>query len=97
MQVSKPLSDFVFEHFGIYWGLDVSKLRPTDRLVEDLHLRDIGWQDWDFEFYEDIKRQFHIKLWKYKELSKLRTLGELVSFVDRVIKDHEADTAGPDP
>ena len=39
-------------------GLDRRRLRPTDRLGDDLSFRTRCHGDWDLDFYEEFEREF---------------------------------------
>jgi hypothetical protein len=83
LQVSQPVVDFVYRHLPSYTGLSFSRVYPSDRLVEDLHLDLICWFDWELSLSEDFCRCFGIDISEQFQPNTLRTVEDLVRFLER--------------
>lgn len=81
MTVLPALGNFLFKEFGTYSGLDVSRLRPSDRLIEDLHLPLVCWFDWPNQFCDDFLEAFQIDLSEEFDEAAFDTLQDLVAFL----------------
>ena len=55
-KASQRLLAFVYERLPIYSGLQISKIRPSDRLIEDLQLPLVCWFDWPHQLCCDFLR-----------------------------------------
>jgi hypothetical protein len=77
------LGQFLFEELGHYSGLEVGCLRPSDRLIEDLHLPLVCWFDWPHQFCEDFLDAFQIDLSEEFDEAEFETLQELVAFLQK--------------
>ncbi|MGD1907114.1 MAG: hypothetical protein ACFB0C_14110 [Leptolyngbyaceae cyanobacterium] len=75
------LGKFLFEELGRHSGLEVGCLRPSDRLIEDLHLPLVCWFDWPNQFCEDFLEAFQIDLSEDFDEAEFDTLQELVTFL----------------
>lgn len=62
VQALPDVARLLFDCLTVHFGIDAGKTRPMDRLEEDLHLSQLGWSDWDFEFRADFLRRFGIDL-----------------------------------
>ncbi len=72
---------FVYQHFSQYSGIDFSRVRPEDRLNDDLHFSLVCWFDWTITFCEDFFEQFDIDLSDCFDEDEFNTIGELVMFL----------------
>ncbi|NJP10295.1 MAG: hypothetical protein HC866_13150 [Leptolyngbyaceae cyanobacterium RU_5_1] len=82
LDVSKPISDFVYTHMQDYSGLDFSKAYPSDRLNEDLHLPLVCWFDWQLSLCQDFWDCFGVDLSDRFNPEALFTVQELVLFLN---------------
>lgn len=83
--VSGQVSDFVYNHFQEYSGLEFGRVCPGDRLEEDLHLTLICWFDWELSFYEDFLTTFGVDLGCHFTTTTFLTLEEFVLFLNRQV------------
>ena len=60
--IPQTLSDFLYTHLPQYSGLDVARIRPDDRLNDDLFLPLVCWFDWQLTFCDDFFWQFGLDL-----------------------------------
>ncbi|MEM8502375.1 MAG: hypothetical protein AAF716_04405 [Cyanobacteria bacterium P01_D01_bin.1] len=72
---------FVYQRFGQYSGIDFSRVRPEDKLNDDLHLSLVCWFDWTFTFYGDFFEQFDLDLSDCFDEDDFETVGELAAFL----------------
>lgn len=79
--IEKPIVEFVYLSLAKYSGLDLQRVRPSDRLDEDLQLSLICWFDWSLQFCEDFYRNFGIDISLHLDLSALSTIEELILFL----------------
>ena len=86
LPVSSEICDFLYDHLPNYLGLESGRLLTTDRLVEDLRLRDISWHDWEYELFGDFKERFQTDITHYKALSEVKTIGDLGVALDKVVR-----------
>ena len=81
---------FVYQRFSQYSGLDFSRVRPEDRLNQDLHFSLVCWFDWRITFCEDFFEQFDIDLSDCFDEDEFNTITELVTFlIDQVSRRGE--------
>ncbi|MFM7471616.1 MAG: hypothetical protein ACKO5P_08935 [Nodosilinea sp.] len=78
----KPLIEFVYNHLGVYTGLEVGRLRPSDRLVEDLQFPRICWFDWGLNLCADFYHTFGIDISEQFDETGLLTFADLISFLN---------------
>lgn len=78
---SPQLVRFAYEHLGKYTGLVVGCLRPSDRLIEDLHMPLVCWFDWAHHLCKDFDHTFSIDLGEEFDETHFETVGELVAFL----------------
>lgn len=72
---------FVYQRFSQYSGIDFSRVRPEDRLNDDLHLSLVCWFDWVITFCEDFFEQFDLDLGDCFDEDEFDTIGELAAFL----------------
>lgn len=85
--VTDAVALFAYQHLNQYSGLEISRVQPTDRLDKDLCWTAVCWFDWDCQLCDDIHQQFGVDVSDNLESFAQPTIGELVLFLDRVIKD----------
>ncbi|MBU6228196.1 MAG: hypothetical protein KGQ93_00680 [Cyanobacteria bacterium REEB459] len=79
---SKPLIQFAYHRLGVYTGLEVGRLRPSDRLVEDLQFPSICWFDWGIDLCTDFHHSFGIDISEQFDETRLFTFADLISFLN---------------
>ena len=80
--IAQPIADFVYTHMGTYSGLDFARVRPTDRLIEDLCLPLVCWFDWNLSFYEDFSACFGINLSDHFNPQQYATVEDFILFLN---------------
>ncbi|MGB3297608.1 MAG: hypothetical protein WBA76_05005 [Phormidesmis sp.] len=83
---------FIYESFSQYSGLDFSRVRPSDRLNDDLCFPLVCWFDWSITFCEDFYQRFGLDLSDRFDETNFETIGELVSFLIKQISLQPANT-----
>ncbi|WP_346289598.1 hypothetical protein [Sphaerothrix gracilis] len=76
---SSDLIDFVYTHLQDYSGLETGRLRPGDRLVEDLQFPAICWFDWAMTLCDDFCATFGVDISDGFDETQIHTLADLVS------------------
>lgn len=72
---------FIYESFSEYSGLEFSRVRPSDRLNDDLYFPLVCWFDWSITFCEDLYQRFDLDLSDRFDEANFETIGELVNFL----------------
>ncbi|MEX0270504.1 hypothetical protein AB3R30_15275 [Leptolyngbyaceae cyanobacterium UHCC 1019] len=83
LNITQSVSYFVYQHLPNYSGLDCGRIRPSDRLQEDLHLSLVCWFDWQQSLRQDFFTQFKIDLGEETDLETLSTIEDFIVFLDR--------------
>ncbi len=76
-----PLLSFVYQRFGLYSGLEFGRVRPGDRLNDDLHFPLVCWFDWATTFCEDFFQRFGVDLSDRFDETAFETIDELIEFL----------------
>ncbi|MBF2027887.1 MAG: hypothetical protein IGS48_14175 [Oscillatoriales cyanobacterium C42_A2020_001] len=82
-EVSPPVSTFVYQKMQEYSGLEFGRVRPSDRLNEDLHLPLVCWFDWELSFCEAFWQAFGVDLQAEFDLEQFTTVEDLVLFLNQ--------------
>lgn len=80
--ISQSIAEFVYTHLPTYSGLDFARVRPRDRLTEDLCLPLVCWFDWNLSLCEDFLAQFGIDLSERFEPHQHMTIEDLMVFLN---------------
>ncbi|NET34974.1 MAG: hypothetical protein F6K19_23600 [Cyanothece sp. SIO1E1] len=80
--ISHRIAAFVYAHLGKYSGLSVSRVKPGDRLDEDLKLTFVCWFDWHLVLCDDFQTNFGIDISECFDCSLLLTMEDLVQFLE---------------
>jgi hypothetical protein len=83
--ISEAASAFVYEHFGKYSGLDFARVRPEDRLAEELRFSTTTYGDWDLDLYEEFQQVFGIDLRRTPAPKDLSTVEDWLRYLDRCL------------
>ncbi len=81
---------FIYECFSEYSGLEFSRVRPSDRLNDDLCFSLVCWFDWSITFCEDFYQRFGLDLSDRFDEANFETIGELVEFLVEQVSLNEA-------
>ncbi|MEM9219664.1 MAG: hypothetical protein AAGD25_35720 [Cyanobacteria bacterium P01_F01_bin.150] len=76
--ISPALSEFVYQHIPEYSGLQVARLKPTDRLEADLYWTQVCWFDWEMDLYDDVLQCFGKDISEEFDFDTVRTLDDLM-------------------
>ncbi|WP_204140987.1 hypothetical protein [Halomicronema sp. CCY15110] len=93
-QVSKRLLAFIYEQLPVYSGLEISQIRPSDRLIEDLQLPLVCWFDWPHQLCCDFYETFQIDIFEEFDESLLETIGDLVCFLQQQLESQDSIASG---
>ena len=91
----QSMLSFIYECFSEYSGLEFSRVRPSDRLNEDLCFPLVCWFDWSITFCEDFYQRFGLDLSDRFDEASFETIGELVEFLIEQVS--LAEQVGPQP
>jgi hypothetical protein len=81
---------FLWERLAEYTGIHLGYVRPSDRLLEDLHFPAICWFDWPTTFCDDFLATFGVDLSDCFDESSFETLQDLVEFLNhKLIRIHD--------
>ncbi len=81
-QEQRRLLIFLYRCLQRYSGLDFSRVRPSDRLVEDLQFPLVCWFDWSMRLCTEILQQFDVDISDDFCEADYETVGELLAFVE---------------
>lgn len=81
-EIAESVAAFTYDYFANSTGLEFGRVRPSDRLVEDLHLPLICWFDWEIEFCEAFLEQFGIDLSLDFDIHQFSTVQDLIRFLN---------------
>ncbi len=73
---------FVYTRLPEYSGLEVGRVRPSDRLIDDLKLPLVCWFDWPYKLCDDFYETFQVDISEEFDEALLSTVGDLVDFLD---------------
>ena len=76
---------FVYRPLGTYSGIEFSRVRPHDRLVDDLQLPMVCWFDWSVTFCDDVATQFGIDISDCFDETRFVTLADMIVFLDACV------------
>jgi hypothetical protein len=88
--LSKQLLAFIYAKFPDYSGLEVGRLRPSDRLIQDLQLPLVCWFDWPHQLCDDFYETFQVDIIEEFDESMLETVGDLVWFLHQRLQSQDS-------
>jgi len=91
---SQRLLAFVYDKLPVYSGLQVSKIRPSDRLIEDLQLPLVCWFDWPNQLCCDFYETFQVDISEEFDESLLETVGDLVWYLNQQLESWDSFAPG---
>lgn len=92
--VSHELLVFVYDQLPVYSGLEIGKIRPSDRLIDDLQLPLVCWFDWPHQLCCDFYEAFQVDISEEFDESLLETIGDLVWFLNKQLKSPDSIVSG---
>jgi hypothetical protein len=80
--ISKDLTVFTYTQLTQYSGIEFSRVVPSDRLIEDLHLPLVCWFDWQLAFCEEFWQCFQVDISDYFDIDDFVTVADLLVFLN---------------
>ncbi len=84
-KIFKQVADFVYTHMSNYSGLEFSRVRPEDRLKEDLQFPLVCWFDWQLSLCEDFFQSFGVDMSDRFDPETLSTIEDLVTYLNHQV------------
>jgi hypothetical protein len=56
--IHPEVTTFAYQQLAKQSGLDIARIRPSDRLIEDLQFPLICWFDWEWQLSDALNQQF---------------------------------------
>jgi hypothetical protein len=81
---------FIYTYFQQSSGIDFSRVRPQDRLIEDLQFPLVCWFDWPLAFCDDFSQHFGVDISEGFDEACFITLADLIIFLDRQMTDQSS-------
>jgi hypothetical protein len=85
----QPLIEFVYDRLQRYSGLQVGRIHPKDRLVDDLRFPAVCWFDWGLCLCDDFQATFGTDISDIFDESQLDTCADLINLLWRQLEDCE--------
>jgi hypothetical protein len=83
VNVRPEIARFAHDFFASF-NIPIGKIRCSDRLKDDLHLKEALRDDCDEDLVDEFKRRFNRRLRKWPHIE---TMGDLLLFLDRRAQD----------
>jgi hypothetical protein len=80
--VSRQIANFIYAYMPTYSGLEFARVRPNDRLEQDLHFISVCWFDWQFALCDDFLENFGVDLSDRFDPENFTTVEDLVVFLN---------------
>ena len=93
-ELSQRLLTFLYTKLSDYSGLQVGRLRPSDRLIKDLQLPLVCWFDWPHQLCDDFYETFHVDITGDFDESLLETVGDLVWYLNQRLQSQDSVPSG---
>jgi hypothetical protein len=77
-EVRTDVLAFLYEFFADLLKIPFGKLRPDDRLMEDVQLWKATWSDWEFDLVENFEGAFENDPFMHPDFEKMRTVMDLL-------------------
>lgn len=84
---------FIYRSLAAYSGLEFERVRPHDRLVDDLQFPMVCWFDWSVSFCDDVITQFGIDISDCFDETRFETVADLIVFLDTCLASHLPPTS----
>lgn len=91
---SRRLLAFVYRQLPKYSGLEVGRIRPSDRLIEDLQMPLVCWYDWSHQLCDDFLMAFQVDISEEFDEALLETVGDLVWFLNQRLQSMDSVPSG---
>jgi hypothetical protein len=80
--MTRAVVAFVYTYLQKYSGLHIGRVRPGDRLEQDLQFTLVCWFDWQMSLCEDFLGCFGVDISDRVDLSAFSTVEEFVKFLN---------------
>jgi hypothetical protein len=90
--ISRAVATFAYTHLEKYSGLQAARLRPSDRLDDDLYWTHICWFDWQLCLCDDFCQRFGIDISDRLDQLTPSTIADLLLFLDRQLHSPSNDS-----
>jgi hypothetical protein len=84
----KALVDFAYHKLQAYSGLDIGRVQPSDRLVEDLAFPAVCWFDWGITLCEDVYVTFGLDISDHFDETQLVTFSDVMTCLHQQLAGH---------
>ncbi len=82
--VSSDVVVFAYEFF-VSMGVPFGRVRPSDRLKDDLHLGEVLNDDWDYDLHQVFKERFGRRLKSNRRLPVV-TVADLLLYLQQTVE-----------
>ncbi|NEP16516.1 MAG: hypothetical protein F6J97_06365 [Leptolyngbya sp. SIO4C1] len=80
------LLSFLQQYLQRYSGIELSRVRPSDRLVEDLKFPLVCWFDWSWSLCDDFARVFNTDISDCFDETQIITVSDLLVFLSERVR-----------
>ncbi|MBF2034790.1 MAG: hypothetical protein IGR92_04740 [Leptolyngbyaceae cyanobacterium T60_A2020_046] len=87
---NQRLLRFIYTQLQRGAGLDVGRIRPSDRLIDDLHLPLVCWFDWPSQLCDAFFTTFQRDILEEFDESLLDTVGDLAWFLNQKLQSMDS-------
>ncbi|NEP63346.1 MAG: hypothetical protein F6K31_41670 [Symploca sp. SIO2G7] len=81
-QSQRAVPLFLYHALAAYSGIEFNRVRPHDRLVDDLQFPLVCWFDWSTRLCNDVISQFEIDISECFDETRCETVADLIAFLD---------------
>lgn len=89
LAMPKPLIEFLYDQLPSYSGLEIGRIRPSDRLVDDLQFPAVCWFNWGLILCEDFYAAFNLDITDDFDETQLITCADLACFLQQQLESME--------
>ncbi len=83
---------FLYHSLANYSGIEFNRVRPNDRLVDDLQFPMVCWFDWPVSFCDDVISHFGIDISDCFDETRFDTVADLIRFLDACLTSKSSST-----
>ncbi|MGF1566969.1 MAG: hypothetical protein ACFCVD_02645 [Nodosilinea sp.] len=85
----QPLVEFVYVRLQVYSGLEMGRVLPSDRLMEDLQFPAVCWFNWGQTLCEDFQATFGLDIADQFDETQFVTCADLMTFLGQQLASVE--------
>jgi hypothetical protein len=86
LEVTQSVANFVYLQMQQYSDLEFARVRPSDRLNEDLQIPLVCWFDWELRLCDDFCNWFGIDVSDRFDPNTFSTIQDLVMFLNHQLR-----------